>query len=85
MGSSNSRQAMLIQALAGALLGFLAFQAAAKPVQDPKLKSSSVLIVDQSDSSVIYSRHSDVAMPIDKVTPEAMRPTASAGVVSFDL
>ena len=32
----------------------------AKPIHDPKLKSSSVLIIDQSDSSVLYSRHSDV-------------------------
>jgi D-alanyl-D-alanine endopeptidase (penicillin-binding protein 7) len=68
MGSSNPRQAVLVPALAGAILGFLAFQAAAKPLQDPKLKSSSVLIVDQSDSSVIYSRNSDVAMPIASIT-----------------
>jgi D-alanyl-D-alanine endopeptidase (penicillin-binding protein 7) len=59
---------MLVQAIAGTLLGFLAFQAAAKAVQDPRLKSSSVLIVDRSNSSVIYSRNSDVAMPIASIT-----------------
>jgi serine-type D-Ala-D-Ala endopeptidase (penicillin-binding protein 7) len=30
--------------------------------------SSSVLVVDQSDSSVLYSRHSDVAAPIASIT-----------------
>jgi len=35
---------------------------------DPKLKSSSVLIVDRSDSSVLYARHPDVAMPIASIT-----------------
>jgi serine-type D-Ala-D-Ala endopeptidase (penicillin-binding protein 7) len=34
----------------------------------PKLKSSSVLIIDQSDSSVLYSRNSDVAAPIASIT-----------------
>ena len=57
-----------LRALTGLFLGFLALQAAAKPIGDPKLKSSSVLIMDQSDSSVLYSRHSDVAMPIASIT-----------------
>ena len=68
MGSSNPRRPMLAQAITGIILGFLAFQAAAKAVQDPRLKSSSVLIVDRSNSSVIYSRNSDVAMPIASIT-----------------
>jgi serine-type D-Ala-D-Ala endopeptidase (penicillin-binding protein 7) len=42
--------------------------AAAKPTLFPKLKSSSVLIVDQSDSTVLYSRRSDVAAPIASIT-----------------
>jgi serine-type D-Ala-D-Ala endopeptidase (penicillin-binding protein 7) len=57
-----------IRALATLFLGFLAFQAAAKNTGEPKLKSSSVLIVDQSDSSVLYSRNSDVAAPIASIT-----------------
>src|SRR3984885_10383034 len=57
-----------IRALAGLFLGFLAFQAVAKNTGEPKLKSSSVLIVDQSDSSVLYSRNSDVAAPIASIT-----------------
>jgi D-alanyl-D-alanine endopeptidase (penicillin-binding protein 7) len=57
-----------LRALAGLFLGFLAFQATAKNIGDPKLKSSSVLIVDQSDSSVLYSRNSDVAAPIASIT-----------------
>jgi D-alanyl-D-alanine endopeptidase (penicillin-binding protein 7) len=68
MGSTNRGRAALVQAAAGMLLGLLAFQAAATPARDPKLKSSSVFIVDQSDSSVIYARHSDVAMPIASIT-----------------
>jgi len=49
-------------------LGFTAFHATARDVRDPKLMSSSVLVVDQSDSSVLYSRHPDVAAPIASIT-----------------
>jgi serine-type D-Ala-D-Ala endopeptidase (penicillin-binding protein 7) len=55
-------------ALAGALLTALALTAAAKPALTPKLKSSSVLVIDQSDSSVLFARHSDVAAPIASIT-----------------
>jgi serine-type D-Ala-D-Ala endopeptidase (penicillin-binding protein 7) len=79
----NSRRLTLhLRALAGLFLAIVAMQAAAKvirtpakPVRDPaklvrdlKLKSSSVLIIDQSDSSVLYSRHPDVPMPIASIT-----------------
>src|SRR5277367_2315418 len=57
-----------LRAVIGIFLAIFALQAAAKPVRDPKLKSSSVLVIDQSDSSVIYSRNSDVAMPIASIT-----------------
>jgi D-alanyl-D-alanine endopeptidase (penicillin-binding protein 7) len=57
-----------IRALASLFLVFLAFQATAKNTGEPKLKSGSVLIVDQSDSSVLYSRNSDVAAPIASIT-----------------
>jgi D-alanyl-D-alanine endopeptidase (penicillin-binding protein 7) len=63
-----------LRTLAGLFLAILAFQAAAKPIRDPKalrdpkLKSSSVLIIDQSDSTVLYSRHPDVALPIASIT-----------------
>jgi D-alanyl-D-alanine endopeptidase (penicillin-binding protein 7) len=59
---------MPLRALTGLFFGLLALHATAKPIHDPKLKSSSVLITDQSDSSVLYSRHSDVAMPIASIT-----------------
>jgi D-alanyl-D-alanine endopeptidase (penicillin-binding protein 7) len=59
---------MPLRTIAGIFLAFLALSATAKTVHDPKLKSSSVLIVDQSDSSVLYSRHPDVAMPIASIT-----------------
>lgn len=45
-----------------------AFAANTKAVIFPKLKSNSVLIVDQSDSTVLYSRHADVAAPIASIT-----------------
>jgi serine-type D-Ala-D-Ala endopeptidase (penicillin-binding protein 7) len=55
-------------ALAGALMAALSLTAAAKPTLTPRLKSSSVLIVDQSDSSILFARHSDVAAPIASIT-----------------
>jgi len=57
-----------LRLVAGLVLAVLAVTATAKPVRDPKLKSSSVLVIDQSDSSVLYSRHPDVAMPIASIT-----------------
>jgi serine-type D-Ala-D-Ala endopeptidase (penicillin-binding protein 7) len=57
-----------LRAMACACLSLLAFTAAAKTIADPKLKSSSVFIVDQNDSTVLYSRHSDVAAPIASIT-----------------
>jgi serine-type D-Ala-D-Ala endopeptidase (penicillin-binding protein 7) len=55
-------------ALAAMLLTALTLTATAKPTLIPKLKSSSVLVVDQSDSSVLLSRHSDVPAPIASIT-----------------
>src|SRR5580693_8802535 len=57
-----------IRALACISLSFVAFHAGAKNIADPKLRSSSVLIVDQSDSSVLFSRNPDVAAPIASIT-----------------
>jgi serine-type D-Ala-D-Ala endopeptidase (penicillin-binding protein 7) len=82
MAFNSRRLTLQLRALAGLFLTILAMQAAAKvirtpakPVRDPaklvrdlKLKSSSVLIIDQSDSSVLYSRHPDVPMPIASIT-----------------
>jgi len=79
----NSRQPSLsLRAIAGLFLAILAMQASAKVIRNPakaardpaklvrdlKLKSNSVLIMDASDSSVLYSRHSDVPMPIASIT-----------------
>jgi serine-type D-Ala-D-Ala endopeptidase (penicillin-binding protein 7) len=62
-------QELPLRAVAGLFLVLLALQATAKPILlEPKLKSSSVLIIDQTDSSVLYSRHADVAMPIASIT-----------------
>src|SRR5580700_3329230 len=63
-----------LRLVAGLVLAVLTLTANAKPIRDPKLirdlklKSSSVLVIDQSDSSVLYSRHPDVAMPIASIT-----------------
>ncbi len=68
MASNPKEPSKLKRAAAGLSLALLAFAANANPIHDPKLKSSSVLIIDQSDSSVLYSRHSDVPMPIASIT-----------------
>ena len=57
-----------LAAVSGLLLALSSLTVAAKPVLYPKLKSSSVLGVDQSDSSVLYSRRADVAAPIASIT-----------------
>jgi D-alanyl-D-alanine endopeptidase (penicillin-binding protein 7) len=68
MASNPREPSHFKRAAAGLSLVLLAFAASAKPIHDPKLKSSSVLIIDQSDSSVLYARHSDVPMPIASIT-----------------
>jgi len=67
MRSFNRARLPKVAAVSCALLAFSTL-AVAKPTVFPKLKSSSVLIVDQSDSSVLYSRRSDVAAPIASIT-----------------
>ena len=67
MSSFNRARLPAVAAVSCALLAFSTL-AVAKPSLFPKLKSSSVLVVDQSDSSVLYSRHSDVAAPIASIT-----------------
>jgi serine-type D-Ala-D-Ala endopeptidase (penicillin-binding protein 7) len=64
----STARLLATRALAGVFLGFLTFHATAKDIGDPKLKSSSVLIVDERDSSVLYARHPDVAAPIASIT-----------------
>jgi len=79
----NSRLTSIpVRAVAALFLAMLAVQATAKVIRHPvkaardpaklvrdlKLKSSSVLVMDPSDSSVLYARHSDVAMPIASIT-----------------
>src|SRR5882762_401956 len=82
MAFNSSKPSRPLRAVAGLFLGILAMQASAKVIRTPakaardpaklvrdlKLKSSSVLIMDASDSSVLYSRHSDVPMPIASIT-----------------
>jgi D-alanyl-D-alanine endopeptidase (penicillin-binding protein 7) len=67
MRSFNRARLPAMTAVSCALLAFSTL-AAAKPTLFPKLKSSSVLIVDQSDSTVLYSRRPDVAAPIASIT-----------------
>jgi D-alanyl-D-alanine endopeptidase (penicillin-binding protein 7) len=55
-------------AMTGVLLCLCGLNAAARPVLLPKLKSGSVLIIDQSDSTVLYSRRADVPAPIASIT-----------------
>ena len=62
------KKMLSVHVLAAFCIALMAFQASARQLSDPKLKSSSVLIVDQKDSSVLYSRNSDVAAPIASIT-----------------
>jgi D-alanyl-D-alanine endopeptidase (penicillin-binding protein 7) len=68
MSSTNRVRLMPAAAVAGALAAFWTLNATARPVLEPKLKSSSVLVVDQSDSAILISRHADVAAPIASIT-----------------
>jgi D-alanyl-D-alanine endopeptidase (penicillin-binding protein 7) len=70
MDSTTRGRAAKVALLAGMLCGALAAgaHAAGKADATPKLKSGSVLIIDQNDSSVLYSRNSDVAAPIASIT-----------------
>jgi D-alanyl-D-alanine endopeptidase (penicillin-binding protein 7) len=61
-------QTRFLPAATAALLVFASAAAAARGTLIPQLKSSSVLVVDQTDSQVLYSRHSDVAAPIASIT-----------------
>jgi serine-type D-Ala-D-Ala endopeptidase (penicillin-binding protein 7) len=54
--------------LTGIVLISLGFSAFGKDSADPKLKSGSVLILDQDHSTVLYSRNSEVAAPIASIT-----------------
>ncbi len=64
----NRARAAPAAALTGLFLTAFAATSLAAPALTPKLKSSSVLVVDQSDSSVLYSHNSDVAAPIASIT-----------------
>jgi serine-type D-Ala-D-Ala endopeptidase (penicillin-binding protein 7) len=58
---------LALRALTSVLLVSMGFSAVAKG-SDPKLKSGSVLIIDQDSAAVLYSRNSDVAAPIASIT-----------------
>jgi D-alanyl-D-alanine endopeptidase (penicillin-binding protein 7) len=68
MTPTNSRRLLRRVAVAGLLLGCFSGAVNARPVLFPKLKSSSVLVIDQSDSTVLYSRRADVPAPIASIT-----------------
>jgi serine-type D-Ala-D-Ala endopeptidase (penicillin-binding protein 7) len=64
--NNGNRGALLV---AAALLAALtATQSGARTLHDPTLRSSGVLVVDESDSSVLVARHADVASPIASIT-----------------
>jgi D-alanyl-D-alanine endopeptidase (penicillin-binding protein 7) len=71
MDSNPRTSSALASAVLAVVLGFVAHAAVAKssPVpRDPHLKSAGVLVVDQTDSSVLLSKHADVASPIASIT-----------------
>jgi len=68
MTFTHRKPQLPLRVVAGLFMALVALTAIAQPLRDPKLKSSSVLVIDQSDSTVLYSRHADVAMPIASIT-----------------
>jgi D-alanyl-D-alanine endopeptidase (penicillin-binding protein 7) len=68
MTSKNGARLLPLMAMTGGLLGLCGLNASARPVLFPKLKSGSVLVIDQSDSTVLFSRRADVAAPIASIT-----------------
>lgn len=68
MAFHSRKPSLPLRTATGLILAVLALHAAAKATHDPKLKSSSVLVIDQSDSTVLYARHADVPMPIASIT-----------------
>src|SRR5688500_11816270 len=46
----------------------LGAQAARLPAGKPEVRSSAVLVMDESDSSVLYSRHANRVVPIASIT-----------------
>jgi D-alanyl-D-alanine endopeptidase (penicillin-binding protein 7) len=68
----GTHRTFALRVLTGVLLVSLGCSALAgahsKTTSDPKLKSGSVLIVDQDNASVLYARNSDVAAPIASIT-----------------
>jgi len=55
-------------AAAAVLAALASAPSGAQPLRDPALKSTGVLVVDESDSSVLFSKHADVASPIASIT-----------------
>jgi D-alanyl-D-alanine endopeptidase (penicillin-binding protein 7) len=68
MGRHNVKFPAALLAVAGMLSFNLPAAAASGAGRTPALKSSSVLVMDESDSSVIYARHATVALPIASIT-----------------
>jgi serine-type D-Ala-D-Ala endopeptidase (penicillin-binding protein 7) len=75
----NLRRFVRITVAAGVLLAASVCQAAyaqemlrtharRAPAEEPALRSSAALVLDTTHSSVLYSRHSNIAMPIASIT-----------------
>ncbi len=65
-GNMDFRYSLLTSAALAWTLA--AAPAGAHPLRDPSLKSTGVLVVDESDSSVLFSKRADVASPIASIT-----------------
>jgi D-alanyl-D-alanine endopeptidase (penicillin-binding protein 7) len=60
--------AVLCLAFAGVASAQTQAQTVRVSIKDPALRSSAALVLDATGSSVLYARHSDVAMPIASIT-----------------
>jgi D-alanyl-D-alanine endopeptidase (penicillin-binding protein 7) len=66
--TARRQQGTTLLAAAAMLAALAATQVCASPVRDPALKSSGVIVVDESDSSVLVAKHADIASPIASIT-----------------
>jgi serine-type D-Ala-D-Ala endopeptidase (penicillin-binding protein 7) len=58
----------LLRTFCCALLALAAVPAGARDLRDPKLKSSSVLVIDQTDHAVLYAKNPGTPAPIASIT-----------------
>ncbi|MBN8279095.1 MAG: D-alanyl-D-alanine endopeptidase [Gammaproteobacteria bacterium] len=85
MGSRNSRGALVALILVTlGLPGFAADGKPARPAPRPEVRSAAALVVDARDSSVLFARREDSALPIASITKLMTAIVVTAGKQPLD-